>query len=449
MQFSAVCSKWNKKLTLSLSAWSLDEARTILHGQGYSIIELHPIDSKEQNISEDANFFFFDIYINGELKTWKIQSDDIFKSYKKLIEDLSYDVVYIYTHEWMGEEQKKIITAKVKDTYAMYKSTQWEEVKQEKKETEKEKEMKEISSWLVKEIDFYSKIIDSTIVKIQDVFTKYSSIVTPTKRSDLEKLQQILQQSKGSSNIQKLKMLLEDTLKLIWQIELEVLKAWMIQERKKFLESTNSLLKQIWSNERIKEEEKKKEEVDVNKALNGLFDKISSKKKEEKKLDTNSFVYYKNQRELNLYRERLNKTDFQILKAFFTFKFEDARKLLLKKKLILQNIQIIDNRIHNKTISYTKIVHGFRYYTDIIVGWIANMSDIWVYSLLLYTYAYIIINTLSYAHILQITIEPKSFLFVSIFACITLIFSFIRNIFFLIIWIPVMIFIFSFLSINF
>jgi hypothetical protein len=62
--------------------------------------------------------------MNGMIKSGKIQSDDIFKAYKKLIEDLDYKIEYIYTSEGMDEEQKKVITAKVKDGYTMYLQSQ-------------------------------------------------------------------------------------------------------------------------------------------------------------------------------------------------------------------------------------------------------------------------------------------------------------------------------------
>lgn len=140
----------------------------------------------------------------------------------------------------------------------------------------------------------------------------------------------------------------------------------MNDEKKKFLEETNSLLKQIGSSNRI---DTGSESVDLGKALTGFLSKFSQPKKEEKKetkkVDTNSFIYYKNQRELNLYKENLNSTDIQILKAIFTLQFTKIKRLRLKKKLLLQNIQIIDNRIHNRNISYTKIVHGFEYYREV------------------------------------------------------------------------------------
>ena len=117
MQFQATCSKWSKKLTLTLNAENIDAARDALHWQGYSIVEIHEITTWETN---SGNFFYFDAKVNGILQSGKIQSTDIFKSYKKLTEDLKYDVIYIYTNEWMPEESKKLITAKVKDWYRLY-----------------------------------------------------------------------------------------------------------------------------------------------------------------------------------------------------------------------------------------------------------------------------------------------------------------------------------------
>lgn len=99
MQFQAICSKANKKLTISLTADNIQEARKILHSQGYSIMELTELQYTQVDPTEKSNFFYFDINLNGQIKTGKIQSDDVFKSYKKLIEDLGYDVIYIYTNE--------------------------------------------------------------------------------------------------------------------------------------------------------------------------------------------------------------------------------------------------------------------------------------------------------------------------------------------------------------
>ncbi len=174
MQFQATCSKWNKKLILTLTANDVNQARNTLHSQWYSIIEIH------ENLewpTTGGNFFYFDAKVNGILQSWKIQSTDIFKSYKKLTEDLRYEIIYIYTNEWMPEEAKKLITAKVKDGYRLYRESLGDDMDMEdekKTRTEDQKEMEEISWEVLREIDRYWKIIDSSIEKIQHLFLKFA-----------------------------------------------------------------------------------------------------------------------------------------------------------------------------------------------------------------------------------------------------------------------------------
>ena len=69
MQFQAICSKANKKLTLSLSATDIEEARALLHGQGYSIMELKEKVLEAENPDSKSNYFYFDIIVNGQMKT--------------------------------------------------------------------------------------------------------------------------------------------------------------------------------------------------------------------------------------------------------------------------------------------------------------------------------------------------------------------------------------------
>ncbi len=451
MQFQAICSKWSKKLTLSLSAANIEEARSLLHSQGYSIMELKEITQENKSVSKDTNFFYFDIRINGQIKTGKIQSDDVFKSYKKLIEDLGYDVIYIYTNEWMNEEQKKIITAKVRDSYRMYKESIWENIDDHKIETKDEKEIQEISPQILREVERYWLIIDSTIEKIQNLMLKYHNTIPDDKKLWLEAIERILLQSKWSSNLGKIKMNVEDALKKVWEIELVLVKDQMGDEKKRFLEETNSLLKQIGSSNRI--ETKKSESLDIGKALSSFFGKITTKsedKKEAKKIDTNSFIYYKNQRELNLYNESLNQTDIQILKAIFTFQFSKVKRLRLKKKLLLQNIQIIDNRINNKNISYTKIVHGFQYYLDAFLKTIDAFSRVLTYALFFYVLTYFTLNILAYFDVLHFDLQAnKMFLYITIISLIAAILSFVRTIWGFVLSLPLFYIIVYFLSINF
>ena len=156
MQFQSVCSKWNQKLTLSLSANSIEEARALLHGQWYSIMEIQEISESSQKSSEMSagNFFYFDAIINGLTKSWKIQSTDVFKAYKKLVDDLGYNILYIYTTEGMNEQQKKMITAKVKDGYIMYQQSLGIDTTEKRIQTEKEVDNEEISPQVLKAVSY-------------------------------------------------------------------------------------------------------------------------------------------------------------------------------------------------------------------------------------------------------------------------------------------------------
>jgi hypothetical protein len=319
MQFQAICSKANKKLTLSLSATDIEEARALLHSQGYSIMELKEKVLEAENPDSKSNYFYFDIIVNGQMKTGKIQSDDVFKSYKKLIEDLGYNVVYIYTNEGMNEEQKKIITAKVRDSYRMYKTSVGEDI-DEVKETKDQMEIHEISPEILKQVEQYTLIIDSTLEKIQNLILKYHSTIPLDKKFELEETEHLLLQAKGSSNIGKIKLIVENALKQIGQIELELAKSNNVDEKKKFLQETNSLLKQIGSSDRIETNNIPTFEQSISNFL-AQFKKKALEKKESKKVDTNSFIYYKNQRELNIYREILGKNDMLIMKMLFTFQW--------------------------------------------------------------------------------------------------------------------------------
>ncbi len=124
-------------------------------------------------------------------------------------------------------------------------------------------------------------------------------------------------------------------------------------ERTKFLKETNGLLKELGSSKRIGNDldtAKKK----IYELLKDFRGSDQDDKKPEKKTDTTGFVYFKNLRELSLYQARLKVLKKEIFRAFFSNR-EMKNRLLLKKKLLEQNIQIIESRISKKKISYTKI----------------------------------------------------------------------------------------------
>ena len=158
----------------------------------------------------------------------------------------------------------------------------------------------------------------------------------------------------------------ENGLRTIGEVELALLKIGMTEEKKQFLEETNALLKQVGSKNRIESQADKENSLEFK--LNNLFNRpkkvdapVVSQEKKEKK-DTNSFIYFKNKRELDIYKKKLNSIEVELFKALFSFQFLQFKKLLLKRKLVSQNIEIIDNRINNRIISYTRMIHGFEYY---------------------------------------------------------------------------------------
>lgn len=451
MQFRAICSKWNQKLTLSLSASSIDEARTMLHGQGYSIMEIQEEWVSIKKDESNDNFFYFDAIINGQVKSGKIQSVDVFKAYTKLVDDLGYNILYIYTTEGMNETQKKVITAKVKDGYVMYKQSMGFDMSEKKEQTEREISMAEISPTVLKELAHYNAIIDSTVEKIQNLFLKYHKTITPEKKKELENIESNLAQTKGLSNLWRMKMIVEWALTTIGKLESELVKWGLDTDKQKLMDETNALLKQIWSSERIESNETKP--WDIGKSISNFFESFQkkdvSKSEQKKKVDTNSFIFYKNLRELNIYKQNLNKVVIDIIKAIFTFQFSQVKRLRLKKKLLEQDIQIIDNRIHNKNISYTKIVKWSQYYVNIFLEFFQRIGDIFLYGMVIYTVFYMFLRAWEHLGYITFSTDLWFFLFLAIFASIAFLFSFFRSILSLFIGWGFFLFLFIFLTINF
>lgn len=447
MQYQATCTKWNQKLTLSVQAKSIDEARSILHGQWYSIMDI--IELERTNLW-NTNFFFFDANVSWLMKTGKIQSDDIFKAYKKLVEDLGYNILYIYTNDGMGEDQKKVITAKVKDGYQLYRQSIGLEWWNEKIKTEKEEDLIGISPQILKEIAHYTDIIDSTVEKIQNLFLKYHNTLTPEKRMELENIEMNLVQAKWLSNIGRLKTIVEQALTLIGSLETQFIQWGMQGEKKKLLDQTNDLLKQIGSSNRIDTTS----ENDIGKKITQFFENLQKKEvipmeEQKKKVDTNSFVFYRNLREINIYRENLKSTNYKIIKALLSFQFKDLKRLFLKKKLLSQNITIIDNRIHNRNISYTKVIKWAEYYFDIFFFTFEKIADIILYTLFFYTLIFISLKSLDSFHIVHLIIEPRFFFYVCLISVAGFSFSFMRSLLSTTIMVTFFLLVFIFFSLNF
>ncbi|MFZ2255721.1 MAG: hypothetical protein WAW59_02755 [Patescibacteria group bacterium] len=138
------------------------------------------------------------------------------------------------------------------------------------------------------------------------------------------------------------------------------------------------------------------------------------------------------------------------MKSILTFQWGKIKRLFLKRKLLEQNIQIIDNRIHNRNISYTKIVHGFQYYVDTLIGSLIYISQTGSYILFLYILSLLLLSAGSEFGILEYGFqENKAVLYITLFSFVMLIFSFIRSLLGFFVSLPILYFVFMFLSINF
>lgn len=223
----------------------------------------------------------------------------------------------------------------------------------------------------------------------------------------------------------------------------------MTEEKQRFLDETNALLKSVGSKEHMQSEAETKNSITYK--INNLFASKTTEKPspEKEKKDINSYIYFKNKREFDTYQKKLSSTDVEIVKIIATLQFFKLKKIFLKRKLISQNLEIISNRLNNKTISYTKLVHGIDFYIDNFIKFIELLANICTYALFFYTIAYITLHTLHNFSILLIHINSKTILYVTLLSIIAFLLSYIRTLLSAFIILPIVIIVTFIISINF
>lgn len=246
--FQAICAKNNQKVEMIVQYNSLEEARQALHRQGYSIIEIKQVEGKENQ----GNIFYFDIILDGNKKSGQIQSTDIFKAYIKLVNDLHYQVVAIYEDKNATEEEKRFTTSKIHSGYLLYleQNTKKEVKKEEKIEqtTQVQAAYSDISDTFVgKEIQRYYLLIDKILQKIETILNTYGQYIDSERKMRLHDFLATLKQLKNTTNIDKLRIVSENALIKIGELELELIQSNKIGEKQEFLKETNDLLKRFGS----------------------------------------------------------------------------------------------------------------------------------------------------------------------------------------------------------
>lgn len=375
-QFRVIAAKNDQRVELIISHPTEEAARESLHQQGYSIIEIKKLQDQDKN---SGNFYYFTVLVWGQEKAGKIESDDIFRAYVKLVDDLHYDVKIIYTDNDITDEERLYVTAKTKESYTEYKKQEKAKMvtEPEKKQENKNVPPEDKKTVLEKEVIKYQSIIIRVIQKLENFVEFHSEVFWEQRTTTIKEILVWLKQMRQLTNITKLKMIGEIALLKIGQLELEISKNLAQQQKDEFLKQTNSLLRELGSSKQVGwnlEEAKDK--------LKSLFSEVFSKSSTEeievkwkKIVDQSSYSYYKNLRDISIYKEKLIETRKAKFAAFFKNR-ELYNKLSLKERLIIQNISIIEARIQKKKFSYSRLSKGFSYYNSAFVYLVQSVVNL-------------------------------------------------------------------------
>lgn len=446
--YKATCAKNNQKIELIIQFNSLDEARENLHSQGYSIIDI----KETSELMNNSEIFYFDFLSDWKIKKGSINSNDILKAYIKLVDDLHHNIIYLYENKDSTENEKILITQKIKHSYDIYKSRTKENTNKKPEEKKPENhswEENNINSILLKELNYYYLLIDKVLDKINFIINNFGENISTERKIKLNDLYNLLKQVKNITNISKLKIIWETALLKIGEFQMELISQNIMEWKKEILSDTNKLLKWFWSSKQIvlPEDDIKLKIINLyNESLVNIKNlSIFSLKKE--KIDRSSWKYFNILRELETYKLKLKEINFEILKNFFN---KDKKlRLVLKKKFILQNINLITNRIKNKKISYTKTIKWFYFYKDIIVYLIQKLWDLIVYSLFIYTLFFIGLNSYEKLFSEKLDINYKFILYIVIISLFWFSLKISKNITILVISLIIYILSFIYLVVNF
>jgi len=446
-----VASKSQKKYTIIVSAEDETEAKEKLHKDGYSLLSISIAGDKEI----EGNKFLFQIEKEGEIKNGIIIGKDIFKVYKKLKDDLWYHILFLYPEGDEAEtnaEKKQLIINQLEVGYKLQKQ------KNSMKNTEKSKDE---TFYIRKELEETYALIEKVMLKIEDVIEDASFYNIPEEKLlKIEAVYSKLKQIKKTTNIAKLREIWEKALIKIWEVESELIEWKKWEETSLLLKDTNALLKKIGSDKSFKKKKEEWSELGIQSFFSDLKESILffSKKEEvvEKTntIDKESYNFLKTVLLLEKYKEKLRINSKEIHKNLFLFinvfsKSSAREKMLIKRKVIKQNIALLKAKKNGSMSSYTWIKKWYRKAIEwgmILWGYISN-------TILLFSLVYVgiffitlLLNNfwLSFIHINSQSISVFIFSFI-LYIC----FSQIRNFFVFSSSIAFFFFFYIFIGVNF
>lgn len=206
----------------------------------------------------------------------------------------------------------------------------------------------------------YHALIEKIVIKVEYLAANFVEQLGEDRIFRLKELITALKQLKNIQNLDKLKIVGEAALERVGQLEIELIEKGFIKEKKEALKDTNSLLKNIGSSKRMVLPE---DDFVVQAKIfwKGFRDNYLSKATMKAgasatgEASTNEFLYFKNVRELKAYETKRAEINHELLRGMFSIRGEKRERLVLKRKMIEQNIELLSSRIKNRSVSYVKI----------------------------------------------------------------------------------------------
>lgn len=387
-----------KKYTLIRKAGSELELKDMLHKEGFSILSTQII---EENIHIEWSKFYFEFLKEGDLKTWTILSNDIFKAYLKIKDSLWYNILYIYQDPKESIEEKKRIIYDLEEKYKIYLSLNKKEIAtadtEKKVKTKVIEEIRVDDFQMKKEIEEIHKIIDKVLGKIK-FFLESSdiSLLDYEKVEILKKLSSELIKFKSGTNISKLRKIGEEALKKIGEIELQILSKKKDEQSRSLLTETNKLLKEVGSRDSFIPKE---EDIvyRVKQFINDFIEWFKTPPKPQKlTLDTTSNAYLQTSLLIKKYKEKLKQLQKEKLSHIYIYilplqKFKKIKEnYALRESVLNQNLTILKLRLQKRDFSYTKLKNEYYSFESQVLILVNFLKQPIFYFTLLYTLLFLL-----------------------------------------------------------
>lgn len=426
--FKVEVSKWLEKYNLIKKAENESLLKEELHKEWFSVLSIQAMG----DIEVEGNKFYFEILQNGILKTGTIISQDIFKAYLKIKNNLQYDLQYIYQNKETSQEEKEKIIHELEEQYRIYLESNKKQIeKTQEEETKKTRVVVEetVDNFeMKKELDQVYNIIQKVLGKLKIFIDSQDSYLDFEKKEKLKELYNHLVKLKNSTNIPKLKQVGELALMKVWEIELKILESKKDEESKKLLSETNKLLKEVGSKSSFTPKDQ-----DIGYIVKNFFKsfweffKSGKQKKQKFSIDTTSSSYLKTKLLIEKYEKKLKNLNQEKRKNFLIYiipskkNTKQKENYYLRNKVLRQNLIILKSRLTGKTYSYTKIVKGYYTFVEKVLWFLEFFKNPLLVLIIFYSSLFLLLNIL---HFLGIYVLEINFygLFYFLFLNITFLF---------------------------